>query len=76
MAVIPTPTRKLRTNYIADSMATAFVEYAVFAHGRDRLPALLQGMGRYASWEDLIQGVYGVSAAEFETGWAQWAAHR
>lgn len=61
--------RELRTNYLVDSMATAFVEYSVAAYGRERLPVLLAGLRRYDTWEALIQGVYGVSPAEFAAGW-------
>jgi hypothetical protein len=52
--------------------AVAFVEYAANAYGRDRLPALIEGMKRHDSWETLIPAVYGVSAAEFEAGWQAW----
>lgn len=57
---------------IHDGMAAAFVEYAVATYGRERLPALIAGMRRYGSWEELIPAVYGVSAAEFEAEWQGW----
>jgi hypothetical protein len=47
----------------------ALIEYAVAAYGRERLPALMAGLGQYESWKTLIPAVYGVSAAEFEAGW-------
>lgn len=52
------------------------IEYAVATYERDRLPALVAGLGQYDSWEILIPAVYGVSAAEFEAGWqAYLTAH-
>jgi hypothetical protein len=45
------------------------VEYAVVTYGRDRLPALVAGLGQYESWDTLLPAVYGASAAEFEAGW-------
>lgn len=52
-----------------DDIATSLVEYAFSAYGRERLPVLIDGMGRYDTWEALIPAVFGVNAAEFETGW-------
>jgi hypothetical protein len=52
------------------------VEYAVAAYGRERLPALVAGLGQYNSWDTLLSAVYGVSPAEFEAGWqAYLSAH-
>jgi hypothetical protein len=52
------------------------VEYAVATYGRERLPALVAGLGQYESWDTLVPAVFGVSAAEFEAGWqAYLAAH-
>ncbi|MEZ4731005.1 MAG: hypothetical protein R3E79_28120 [Caldilineaceae bacterium] len=45
------------------------IEYAVAAYGRERLPALVAGLGQHESWATLLPAVYGVSAAEFEAGW-------
>ena len=45
-------TRKRSTGYRPKSAAAAFVEYAVSTYGRDRLPALIDGMNRYDTWED------------------------
>jgi hypothetical protein len=53
-------------------VALAFVEYTVAAYGRDRLPVLLKAMHRHGTWATLIPAVYGVSAADFETGWQEW----
>lgn len=45
------------------------VEYAVATYGRERLPALVAGLGQHESWATLIPAVYGVSTTEFEAGW-------
>lgn len=45
------------------------VEYAVTTYGRDRLPALVAGLGQHDSWETLLPAVYGVSVTEFDAGW-------
>lgn len=39
------------------------IEHAVAAYGRDRLPALVAGLGQYDTWDALLPAVYGV------TGW-------
>jgi hypothetical protein len=64
--------RNLASSYTNDDIAPIFVEYAVSAYGRERLPALLGGMHHYATWETLIPAVYGISAAEFEAGWRNY----
>jgi hypothetical protein len=52
------------------------IEYAVATYGRDRLPALVAGLGQHESWDTLLPAVFGVSPAEFEAGWqAYLAAH-
>ena len=50
------------------------IDYAVATYGRERLPALVAGLGQYHSWETLLPAVYGVSAAEFEAGWQNYLA--
>lgn len=55
-----------------DGVPVAFVEYAAVAYGRDHLPTLIDGMKRYATVAELIPAVYGVSVAEFETGWREY----
>jgi hypothetical protein len=52
------------------------IEYAVAAYGRERLPALVAGLGQYDRWETLVPAVFGVSAAEFEAGWQRYLAAR
>jgi hypothetical protein len=50
------------------------IEYAVDAYGRERLPALVAGLGQYESWDKLLPAIFGVSAAEFEAGWQAYLA--
>jgi hypothetical protein len=45
------------------------LDLPVATYGRERLPALVAGLGHSDSWEELIPAVYGVSVAEFEAGW-------
>jgi hypothetical protein len=45
------------------------IEYAVATYGRDRLPALVQGIGRYETWAELAPAVFGVSVEQFKRGW-------
>jgi hypothetical protein len=52
------------------------IDYAVATYGRERLPALVAGLGRYDSWGNLIPVVYGISASEFERGWQAYLAAR
>jgi hypothetical protein len=52
------------------------VEYAVTTYGRERLPALVAGLGRYNTWDRLLPAVFGVSAAEFEAGWQAYLVTR
>jgi hypothetical protein len=60
-------------SYVGRAVVWAtLIEYAVATYGRERLPALLAGMGQHASWETLLPAVYGVSPAEFETGWQEY----
>jgi hypothetical protein len=55
---------------LADAGASiSIVDYAVAVYGHERLPSLIDGMGRTETWEYLIPAVYGVSATEFEAGW-------
>lgn len=66
-----------RAPHPGETVALAtLIEYAVATYGRDRLPALVAGLGQYDRWETLIPAVYGVSAAEFEADWqAYLTAH-
>ncbi|MEZ4713761.1 MAG: hypothetical protein R3A44_41620 [Caldilineaceae bacterium] len=57
------------------ALATLF-EYATAAYGRESLPALLAALGDADGWGTLIPAVFGVSAAEFETGWQEYLASR
>jgi hypothetical protein len=58
--------------YPVEGAVSAFMDYAIHAYGPARLPALIDGMQRYASWATLIPAVYGVSAADFEAGWQKY----
>ena len=57
------------TGYPTEEAAAVFVDYAVATYSRGHLPALLDGMRRYSTWESDIPAVYGVSTAEFEASW-------
>lgn len=52
--------------------AVTVVDHMMTRYGRDRLPALLRGLGRYESWDELIPAVFGVPADAWE---ASWQAH-
>jgi hypothetical protein len=52
------------------------IDYAVTTYGRERLPVLVAGLGRYNTWETLLPAVYGVSPDEFEAGWQAYLATR
>lgn len=45
------------------------MDYAVVTYGRERLPVLVASLGQHTTWDTLLLAVFGVSAAEFETGW-------
>jgi hypothetical protein len=57
-------------------VAQAVVAYALDAYGRERLPALLAGFGRHATWGEVAPAVLGVPVAEFEAGWQAYLAGR
>jgi hypothetical protein len=59
----------------ADTPALAtLIEYAVMVYGRERLPALLAGLGEYERWDTLIPPVFGVMPNDFETRWRNYLA--
>jgi hypothetical protein len=63
--------------HLGQTVALAtLVEYTVATYGRERLPALLAGLGQSDSWDTLIPAVYGVSPAAFEAGWRVYLAER
>jgi hypothetical protein len=71
----PASLRQVRHPGQTVALAT-LIEYAVTTYGRERLPALVAGLGQYESWETLLPAVFGVSAGEFEAGWqAYLVAH-
>lgn len=62
-------------NHPGQTVALAtLIEYTGTTYGRDRLPALLAGLGQYDRWDTLLPAVFGVSAAEFEAGWQRYLA--
>lgn len=65
---VPGRVGSLATN---EAGLTTVLNYGVATYGRERLSALVDGMGEHESWKTLIPAVFGVSAADFETGW--WA---
>ncbi len=52
------------------------VAYGMEVYGVERLPALLDGLVRYRSWDELIPNVFGVSVEEFQEGWQAWTLAR
>ncbi|MBV7335927.1 hypothetical protein KFU94_48360 [Chloroflexi bacterium TSY] len=50
----------------------SMVQYATEQYGRNRLPALLEGLSTHQSWDDLIPSLYQISRQEFETGWNEY----
>jgi len=55
-------------------VATTVFLYAAETYGVERLPALLEALGDYRSWLEILPAAYGVTAEEFEEGWRQWLA--
>lgn len=64
----PITRERLLWQYMA---AESFIDYTVTHFGTDTLPLLIQSTIKYRSWAGLIQGVYGLTAEEFERGWNQ-----
>ncbi len=56
--------------------AGTVVEYIVATYGRERLPALVRGLGEHENWDTLIPAVFGVPVVEFEAGWHAHLAAR
>jgi hypothetical protein len=56
--------------------ARTLIEYVVDGYGRERLPALVEGLRHYDTWEALVPAVFGVSVNEFEAGWHAYLAGR
>ena len=50
------------------------IDYAAATYGRQSLPALVDALGRYYTWQALVPAVYGVSFDEFDRGWQQHVA--
>jgi hypothetical protein len=52
------------------------LDYAAAAYGEARLPELLAAAPQHCEWETLVPAVFGISAAEFETGWHVYLAEQ
>jgi hypothetical protein len=50
------------------------IEYIVATYGRDKLPSLVDGLGRYVTLDALIPALFGLSLSDFETGWQTYLA--
>jgi hypothetical protein len=50
------------------------IEYIVAAYGRDKLPSLVDGLGRYTTLDALIPALFGRSLSDFEAGWQTYLA--
>lgn len=55
-------------------LGTTILLYAVDTYGLERFPALLEALGDYRSWTEVLPAAYGVTAEEFEAGWRSWLA--
>lgn len=65
----------LGTSHPGQTIALAtLIDYGVATYGRERLPALVAGLRQHKTWETLVPAVFGVSAAEFESGWQAYLA--
>jgi hypothetical protein len=62
--------------WVGNVFAETVIAYAVATYGHERLPALLQGLSEYGTWETLIPAVFGVPADDFEAGWQAYLAAR
>ena len=47
----------------------SIIDFALTTYGRDKLPALLEGMEESRGWNELTTNVFGVSATDFEAEW-------
>jgi hypothetical protein len=53
----------------ATAALATLLAYGEVAYGPQHLPLLLAKYGRLHTWDSLTETVYGVNAADFETGW-------
>jgi hypothetical protein len=56
--------------------AETVVDYAVTTYGREWLPALVQGLGQYETWDELVPAVFDIPVSEFEAGWQAYLTTR
>ncbi|MFQ5854353.1 MAG: hypothetical protein ACE5LU_01735 [Anaerolineae bacterium] len=62
--------------WVRSMAAETVVEYVVATYGRERLPALLQGLDKYETWDALTPAVFDVPAGVFEAGWQTYLVAR
>lgn len=55
---------------------TTLIEYIVVTYGRDELPGFILALGEHKSIDTLIPAVFGISEAEFESGWRDYLAQQ
>jgi hypothetical protein len=66
-----------RSSHPAVAVALATVmEYAAAVYGTERIPLLVATLHQHERAETLIQAVFGVSLAEFESGWQMYLAEQ
>lgn len=72
-----TNTRPTREDVILRYLsAESFIQFITEVYEREQLPALLEALVRYSSWEDIITPVYGLSVEEFEARWNDYVIER
>ena len=60
----------------AEIALATVVEYAATTFGPDRLPVLLAALSQHEEWEAVLQTTFGLSLAEFDSGWRTFLAER
>ena len=60
----------------AEIALATVVEYAATTFGPDRLPVLLAALSQHEEWETVLQTTFGLSLAEFDSGWRTFLAER
>jgi len=50
------------------------IDYMATAYGREQVAALFHALPAHRNWDTLIPAVFGLSVAEFETGWHRYLA--
>jgi hypothetical protein len=52
------------------------VEYVEATYGPAQVPVLVAQLAEHTGWETLVPAVFGLPAAEFETGWQRYLAEQ